>query len=166
MNWLEQIAPTIANAVAGPLGGLAYEAVSRALNISTDDAKSVLESGKLTGDQVAALKLAEIDLKKQQESLGLDFEKLAADDRKSARDMQAQTHSITPSLLTWIVVVAVLVLEGSMLYGVKITVSDIVLGRILGTLDTSLGLVLAFWFGSNSASARKTELLAQSSPAK
>ena len=42
----------------------------------------------------------------------------------------------------------------------------IIIGRVLGTMDSALVMVLSFWFGSNSNSQRKTELLAQASPTK
>ena len=84
MNWLQQIAPTVATALGGPLAGLAVEAVSKAIGVSPDDTQKLLDSGKLSADQIAQVKLAELDLQKQAQSLGLDFEKLATDDRKSA----------------------------------------------------------------------------------
>ena len=63
MNWLAQIAPTIATALGGPLGGIAYEAVSKVMGISQDDAKKMLDDGKLTADQIASVQQAEIALK-------------------------------------------------------------------------------------------------------
>ena len=67
MSWLSQIAPTIATAIGGPLGGLAYEAVSKVLGVDQDSAKKMLEDGKLSGDQIAAIQQAEIQLKAQEE---------------------------------------------------------------------------------------------------
>lgn len=37
---------------------------------------------------------------------------------------------------------------------------------LIGSLSTSFGTVVAFWFGSSSGSARKDELLANSTPLK
>ena len=36
MEWLKQIAPTIATALGGPLAGLAVEAVSRAIGVPSE----------------------------------------------------------------------------------------------------------------------------------
>ena len=57
------IGPTLASAIAGPFGGLAYEAVSKAMGVSQDDAKRMLESGKMSSDQIALVQQAEIELK-------------------------------------------------------------------------------------------------------
>ena len=93
MSWLEQIAPGIATALGGPLAGLAVTAISKALGVSEDQVQKTIDEGKLTADQLASIKQAELELQKQANELGLDFEKLATDDRKSARDMQAATRS-------------------------------------------------------------------------
>mgnify|MGYP003333907727 FL=1 len=94
MSWLEQVAPTVATALGGPLAGLAVEAVSKALGVPQDDARKMIDEGKMSSDQISQVKIAEIELKKMEEQLGLNFEELAVKDRASARDMQAQTKSI------------------------------------------------------------------------
>ena len=45
-------------------------------------------------------------------------------------------------------------------------IPDIIVGRVLGLLDSVAMMVLAFWYGSSNGSERKTELLAQSPPVK
>ena len=56
----------------------------------------------------------------------------------------------TPAALSWVIVIAVLSIEGSLLLGwyPEEKVPDIVIGRILGTLDLALGIVLNYWLGS------------------
>ncbi len=56
----------------------------------------------------------------------------------------------TPAALSWVIVMAVLGIEGSLLLGwyPEEKVPDIVIGRILGTLDLALGIVLNYWLGS------------------
>jgi hypothetical protein len=106
MEFLKQIAPNLATCLLGPLGGLAVTAISKALGVDEKDVQSTIESGKLTADQLTQLKQAELELQKQAQTLGLDFEKLAVDDRKSARDMQISTHSLVPPLLALLIVCA------------------------------------------------------------
>ena len=119
MSWLSQIAPTIATAIGGPLGGLAYEAVSKVLGVNQDDAKKMLEDGKLSADQIAAIQQAEIQLKAQEEQLGLNFAKLSVEDKKSARDMQIATKSWVPPVLAVAVTIGFFsILTGLMLGGV------------------------------------------------
>ena len=70
MSWLEQVAPTVATALGGPLAGLAVEAVSKALGVNQDDARKMIDEGKMSSDQIAQVKVAEIELKKMEEQIG------------------------------------------------------------------------------------------------
>ena len=164
MNWLAQIAPTIASAVGGPLGGLAYETISKVMGIGQDDAKKMLDEGKLNGDQIAAIQQAEIQLKVKAQELGLDFEKLAVEDRKSARDMQVATKSWVPPVLAVAVTIGFFsILTGLMLGGVAHgTEIDIMLGS-LGTAWTG---IIAFYFGSSASSQSKDSMIFNSTPTK
>ena len=88
MEWLKTIAPTIATALGGPLAGMAVSAVSKAIGVAPEEVQNVISSGKLTAEQVAAIQLAELELRKQAQSMNLDFAKLIAEDKASARNMQ------------------------------------------------------------------------------
>ena len=164
MSWLSQIAPTIATAIGGPLGGLAYEAVSKVLGVNQDDAKKMLEDGKLSADQIAAIQQAEIQLKAQEEQLGLNFAKLSVEDKKSARDMQIATKSWVPPVLAVAVTIGFFsILTGLMLGGVAHgTEIDIMLGS-LGTAWTG---IIAFYFGSSASSQSKDSMIFNSTPTK
>ena len=162
MDWLKTIAPTIATAIGGPLGGLAYEAVSKVLGISQDDAKKMLDDGKLTADQIASVQQAEIALKAKAQELGLDFEQLAVQDRKSARDMQTNTHSFIPPALAIMVTLGFFgILVGLMMETFK--TSDALL-LMLGSLGTAWTAIMSFYFGSSAGSQAKDAMLHKSSP--
>ena len=135
MSWLEQIAPTIASALGGPLGGLAYEAVAKVFNIGTDAAKQMLEDGKMTSDQIAQVKVAELNLKQMEEQLGLNFEQLAVQDRVSARDMQSNTKSWIPPTLSILVTLGFFGILGALMSG-QVTKSDELM-IMLGSLGTA-----------------------------
>lgn len=158
MNWLEQIAPTVAAAVAGPLAPLAYEVISKIIGSSPDDTKAMLESGKMTAEQLAQVKVAEIELQKQAQELGLNFEQLAVEDRKSARDMQMATHSMWPGVLSAITTFSVLVVIGARMYGAKLP-DDPVTIQLIGSLTTGWGMALAYWFGTTRSSSDKNVML-------
>jgi len=163
MNWLEQVAPTIATALGGPLAGLAVEAVSKALGVSGDEAKSMLDEGKMSADQIAQVKVAELELQKQAQALGLNFEQLAVDDRKSAREMQVSTRSLlVPTLAIIIVVSFIGVVVGTMM-GLS-HIESAMAGTLVGYLSAKAEQVVAFYFGSSAGSQRKDELLHQSTP--
>jgi hypothetical protein len=165
MNWLAQIAPTIATCLGGPLAGLAVEAVSKVLGVPTDEAKQLMESGKMSAEQIAQVKVAEIELQKQAQSLGLNFEQLAVEDRKSARDMQATTQSIIPPLLSLLVTVGFF---GILLYLMvkPADTSNAPLMIMLGSLGTAWTGIIAFYFGSSAGSQKKDQMLFNSMPAK
>lgn len=167
MDWgklLGAVAPTLATALGGPLAGLGVEAIGKAFGMEQPTIKKVQDAftqGQLTGDQIAALREAEFALHARMKELDIQEEQLVYADRDSARKMQTSTRSIVPPLLAGIVVALVCFAEGSMLLGkVGGEVDHIVLGRILGTLDSALMLVLNFYFGSSIGSERKTEIIA------
>jgi hypothetical protein len=162
MSWLESIAPTIATAIGGPLGGLAYEAVSKALGVSQEDAKTMLDTGKMTADQIAQVKIAELDLKGKEESLGLNFEQLATQDRVSARSMQTETKSIVPPLLAGGVTVGFFGILTTLMLGYAKESNELMI--MLGSLGTAWAGVIAFYFGSSSGSQAKDKMIYNSTP--
>lgn len=163
MDWLKQIAPTIATCLGGPLAGLAVTAISKACGIATDQVQDVIDSGKLTADQIAQIKVAEIELQKSAQELGLNFEQLAVEDRKSARDMQATTHSYIPPTLSLLVTFGFF---GILSY-LMVTPTDTAntpLMIMLGSLGTAWTGIIAFYFGSSAGSQKKDQMLFNSSP--
>jgi hypothetical protein len=161
-DWLKQIAPTIATALGGPLAGLAVDAVSKAVGIDPKDVQNTIQEGKLTAEQIAAVKQAEIAMAAKAQELGLDFEKLAVDDRKSARDLQAKTQSWIPGAMAVIVTLGFFgILIGMMMETFK-TSEPLML--MLGSLGTAWTGIVAFYFGSSAGSQKKDELLHQSTP--
>jgi len=162
MEWLTQIAPSIATALGGPLAGLAVTAISKALGIDEKDVQSTIDSGKLTADQLASLKQAEIELQAKAQELGLNFEKLAVDDRKSARDLQASTKSIVPPLLALLVTVGFFGILFALMMGYAQKSDELMI--MLGSLGTAWTGIIGFYFGSSAGSQHKDELLHQSTP--
>lgn len=160
MEWLKQIAPTIATAFGGPLAGMAVTAISKALGVEPEKVEDIISSNKLTSEQIAQIKLAEIELEKQARELGLNFEKLAVDDRKSARDMQAATRSVVPPLLAASVTIGFFGILGMMLTG-KVDASNPALMMMLGSLGTAWTGIIAYYFGSSAGSQAKTEMLSK-----
>ena len=76
-NILKSIAPTLATAVAGPLGGVAVTALANKFGVS-DSIDAVAKA--IAGDPQAAQKLQELEL---------EYAKLDAQDRDSARKAYA-----------------------------------------------------------------------------
>jgi hypothetical protein len=164
MDWLKTIAPTIATALGGPLAGLAIEAVSKAIGIDPKDVQSTISEGKLSADQIMLLKQAEIQMAARAQEMGLDFAKLNVEDRKSAREMQAETRSYIPAILSITVTLGFFgILIGMMTETFK--TSDALM-LMLGSLGTAWTGIIAFYFGSSAGSQAKDDLLHQSTPTK
>ena len=165
MNWLEQVAPTIATALGGPLAGLAVEAVSKALGVDGEQAKAMLDEGKMTADQIAQVKVAELELQKQAQALGLNFEQLAVEDRKSARDMQIATKSyLVPSLAVIIVTSFIGVVVATLAGFSKI--ESAMAGTLIGYLSAKAEQVISFYFGSSAGIQAKDHMIYNSTPNK
>ena len=162
MEWLSQIAPGIATALGGPLAGLAVTDISKALGIDEKDVQTTIESGKLTADQLTSLKQAELELQKQAQSLGLDFEKLATEDRKSARDLQASTKSIVPPILALVVTVGFFGILFALMMDYAKKSDELMI--MLGSLGTAWTGIIGFYFGSSAHSEKQSEMLHQSTP--
>ena len=162
MDWIKTIAPLLGTALAGPLGGAAASFIADKLGVkeSTVEAvNNVLNSGKMTADQIAALKLAEIDFQKFLESNKIDLEKIHAGDRDSARKLQIATQSFIPGALAIFVTLGFFgILLFLLTEGVPATGGDALL-VMLGALGAAWGSVIAYYFGSSSGSAVKTDAL-------
>jgi uncharacterized protein (DUF697 family) len=159
MDWistLEKLAPTVAGCLGTPVAGVAVAALEAALGVTgQDNVQKVIEDGKLNGEQIAAVQQAEIAVKAKAQELGLDFEKLAVDDRMSARSMEIATRSTYPFWLASIVILAFGVVVWIELTGAyKIPDNALIIGLIT-TLQSGFLLILNYFFGSSSSSQAK-----------
>ena len=102
------------------------------------------------------------NLKKQAQEMKLDFEKLANEDRKSARDMQATTRSFIPPVLAVGVTIGFFGILFGLMYGQIQHAPQIDI--MLGSLGTAWTGIVSFYFGSSASSQNKDQLLHQSSP--
>ena len=160
MDWLKQIAPTIATAMGGPLAGMAVSAISKAIGVDPDKVGDLISSNKLSAEQIAQVKLAEIELQKQAQELGLNFEKLEVEDRKSARDMQSATRSMMPPILAGAVTLGFFSIMVMMFFN-KIDSANPAILMMLGSLGTAWTGIIAYYFGSSAGSQAKTDLLSK-----
>lgn len=168
MDWLKTIAPTIATALGGPLAGVAVEVVGAAMGWKDATKESVVDAiskGQLSGDQVLALKQAEIDLKAKEQELGFKFAELDIRDRDSARQREMSVKDNTNTVLAYTVVGAfVALVAGTMLGWAR--VDSALAGTLVGYLSAKAEQVLAYYFGSTKGSFEKSRLLAQASEQK
>lgn len=166
---LSTVAPWIGTALGGPLGGMAVTAAANALGLSdkTVEAVKTAISGA-TPEQMLALKEVDQNFALQMQALGFkqvtDLEAIAAGDRANARGMQTEKPSPVPAMLSIGVTLGYFsILIGMMTGWFHVSESNALL-IMLGSLGTAWGSVMAFWFGTTRDSARKTDMLAQSTP--
>ena len=159
---LAKLAPTAAALMGGPLGGLAVDALGKALGLSNatqDTIKEVISSGSMTPEQVAAIKQAEIDLKVRMKELDIKLEEVQAADRASARKMLAESGSWVPAALSVVTVGGFFILLiGAATDHFELTGSDVMM-LLLGVLARETASVYQFWLGSSSGSRQKTEMM-------
>lgn len=162
MDWLKTIAPTVATALGGPLAGIAVNAIGSALGWEEPTKQKVvdmLQSGQLSGEHLAAIKMAEIELKKQEQEQGFKFEDLEIKDRIDARNREIQTKDNTNKILAFVIIGAFIAMVCATLMGWA-KAESVLAGTLIGYLSAKAEQVLSYYFGSTSGSSRKTELLA------
>jgi hypothetical protein len=157
------IAPAIGMALGGPVGGMAAKVLSSTLLGKEDATTKELAAAVMgaTPEQLLMLKQADLDFQVKIEELGIDLEKIAADDRANARNREIQTSDVTPKILSSVIVVGFF-----SVLGIMITVNIPVEAQqpvniLLGALTAMLTQVGNYYFGSSVGSKRKTELMRQ-----
>lgn len=163
---LKAIAPTIATVLGGPLAGMAVSVIGDVMGVSDPTQEKIAEmfnSGKMTGDQIAQLRMAEQQLVAKLKELDIDLERIHAGDRDSARKMQAATQSRVPGALAIAVTLGFFgILFGMMTGELRASGDTEALLIMLGALGAAFGAVINFYYGSSSGSQQKTALLAKS----
>lgn len=165
-DFLKSIAPTVASALLGPLGGVAVSAIGSILGIDNATTASVtkaFQDGKMTPEQLSALKELELKYQNEEAERGFKYAELEFKNQDSARQMQIVTHSSTPTVLTYLITCGFFGILGWMLYDIKVIDSPPLM-IMLGSLGTAWTGAVSFWFGTTAGAARKDQLLAQSSP--
>ena len=163
---LSSVAPSIATALGGPLAGLGVKALSKALLGAEDFSEEAVMDAMATAspEQLAAVKKIDADFKVQMKSLDIDLERIAVDDRKSARDMQKETRDWIPRALAVSVTAGFFaILIYMLVYGLPTSGNEALL-LLLGALQTAWGGIIAFYFGSSSGSQKKDAMIYNSTP--
>jgi hypothetical protein len=155
ISLLKGVAPVLATAVAGPAGGAAVGWIASKLGIDDATVEGVTQA--LTGDPEMAMKLKELDL---------EYAKLDAADRDSARRAYAQVatsehatkmdKAVVPVLALGTVSLAFVFIAILMFRDVPVDQQQMVIFA-LGFITSSAGQVLSFYFGSSQGSKDKNK---------
>lgn len=168
--FFKKAVPWISTALSfgGPAGSIAGKLLSGVTG-ATGPVNSLEDLGDLfvkSPDQqkfVQDLKTAENNFQLQLQQLNIqsldDLEKMAVDDRTSARQMQVSTKSWTAPLLAWFVILSFAFCVWAILTGHG-KVEAAFAGTLIGYLAANANQVVSYYFGSSAGSDRKTEILA------
>jgi hypothetical protein len=141
---LKSAAPALATAVAGPLGGAAVTMIADKLGLSDKTVDAVTQA--LTTNPESVQKLKELDL---------EFAKVDAADRDSARKMQMTNRSRMPAVLSIVTIIGFFsLLIGAATGFLSLTGSDVMM-LLLGVLARETASVYNFWLGSSNSSQQK-----------
>ncbi len=163
---LKSVSPMIGTALGGPLGGAAAAFLADKLGVkekTVEAVANVLNKAKLTPEQVAQVKEAEIEFAKFCKTHNLDVMKLHMDNTKDARAMQVTTRSMMPAVMSILITIGFFGILGYMLTDDYKSSEPLLV--MLGSLGTAWVAVVNFWFGSSHGSQKKDEFLANSVPA-
>jgi hypothetical protein len=166
MEWIKQLAPLIGTALTGPFGGVAAKMLADKVGLPDSSVKAVqdaLTNSSMTADDIAQIKLAEIEFQKFCKTNEIDLERLTVEDRKDARQMLISTRSWVPAALTIFTTLGFFGVLILMMLHPEVRESAPLM-IMLGQLSAGWAACLAFWMGTTSNSQNKTNLLAQSSP--
>lgn len=167
MKIIGAVAPTLATAVGGPIGGMAMKFITDALGIPGDASKDDMAKAisNATPDQLLALKNAENDFAVRMKELDIDLERIASSDRDSARKREVQVRDWMPRILAFTIVAGFMATVFLVLLGVVEGMKDPLMATTVGTLigfvSAKCEQVVAYYFGSSSSSQQKTALLAE-----
>jgi hypothetical protein len=164
MDWkaiLGTVAPTLATALVGPLGGLAVKAIGDALGM--DDATQETVAKALSGATPAdLLKLKEADqaFSVKMRELDIDLDRITAGDRDSARKREAAVGDKTARNLAYLIVGAFVGMCCAILFD-KAKVDTVLAGTVIGYLSAKAEQVAGYYFGSSSSSKAKDETISR-----
>ena len=161
VSTLESLAPTVASAFLGPLGGIAVAAVGNLLGVSDatqDKIAQVIQSGQMTPEQVGKLKELELQYQNDEKERNFKYSELEFKDSQSARDMQISTHSTTPTVLSYLITAGFFSILSYMMSDKYVSSEPLLV--MLGSLGTAWVAVVNFWFGSSHGSQIKDRLMA------
>ena len=165
---IRNIAPTLATALAGPLAGGAVKLLSGVLLGKDDATEEEIEKAISTATPEQLTKLKEIDAKYKTDmaKLGVDLERIAADDRDSARKRQIATGDWIPGVLGIGILLGFFGILAALLFpqtGIDANSGTIqIINIMLGSLGTMAMGVVSYYFGSSTGSKEKNVLLKES----
>lgn len=161
VDLLKGVAPTIATAIGGPMGGVAMKFLAdKFTGGDTGKVEDYLMSANPA--DLKELKMADMEFRKHMKELDIDLERVHAGDRDSARKL-AVSRGVWPQVIFSVIYTvgyfAVLYLFVTGRVQINDGMKELV-GTLLGVMTAAQIQIINFWFGSSAGSKAKTDALA------
>ena len=144
---INAVAPTIGQALGGPLGGLASQAISNVLGVKNDSKSIESVLAHATPEQLAEIKKAELEFEKQMKELDVDVFKLENEDIQDAR--KAFAGDWTPKIFAMTIVLGFFAFVFYIVSDDWNREMEPLLNIILGGLLANVASVSSFYFGNS-----------------
>lgn len=160
---LRTVAPALAAAFGGPLAGTAVKVLGDKLLGKPDATEAEVQAAltDMTPEQLVRVREIDAQFAKDMKALDIDLERIAAEDRDSARKREMEVRDLVPAILAIGVTVGFFgVLSFLLMHGTPKDGGGEALLVMLGSLGTAWAAVMAYYFGSNIGSKRKDGVIA------
>jgi hypothetical protein len=168
---LPSMAAAVASGIPGPIGAVAQIISAKLGKDVKPDADSISAAiAGATPDQILKLKEDDQQFQSTMQKLGFDhdedMEKLAVDDRVSARDREKSVRDYTPEIGFYLLAsIFAFFLHWLFKYPIPIDNKAIIFSA-MGSLTTILITAATYFYGTTRGSEQKNQLLANSMPIK
>lgn len=162
-NIIGTVAPTLATALGGPLAGMATKALSASLLGKPESTEKEIGDAIAAAGPAELLKLKELEQSFQAEmkKLDIDLEKIASDDRSSARQREMAVKDKTPAVIATVSFIGFFgILAALMFVDIKPGAKDALM-IMLGALGGIVTSITAYYYGSSAGSAAKSKAIEQ-----
>lgn len=145
---------------------MAVTAIADAFGLTDKTSESIQAAlSGATPEQMLALKNADREFGLKMQELGFknveSLERIAAEDRASARSMQVTVKSRIPGALAIAITLGFFSILAGMMSGALKSDDNQALFIMLGALGAAFGAVVNFYYGSSAGSQAKDRLLAE-----
>jgi len=160
---LMTIAPKVATALGGPIGGMAMNVLKEALGMP-DATEAEIEKKIAQGspETFLALKKAQQEFDAKMREFDIKEDQLVFGDIADARARQLEMKDHTPAILTGVALTFFFALSASVLYNLEIVQAN--KSFVMFLFGAASGWVtqgMSYFLGSSQGSARKTAILAE-----
>ena len=157
------VAPILGTALGGgPFMGMAVKAIADKLGLKEGSGEAEVSKAlqSASPETLLALKEADQAFDVSMAELGVDLEKIAADDRNSARNREKETGDNTPKYLAAVIVIGFFGTLATIAFVTIPTPAMPAVNILLGSLTALLIQVGNYYYGSSAGSKEKTRQMA------